>query len=562
MNKYLYSAFTAALALVASTSIATTSFAAEFPDTVKVTNGQVKGSYDAAHKTVKWMGVPYAKAERWQVPQKAAKSNAVIDCVEAAPVNIQRGPKGVVGKENVLTCDVYRPDTKEANLPIMVYLHGGNNQASNSRLWEGNKFANEANVVYVSLQYRLGSLGFNALPALKDKGTGNFGFLDQAKALDWVKANAKSFGGDPKNITVSGFSAGGRDVLAMLISPAFKNKFNKIVSLSGGLTVADEAKSQKVIAHQYAPLVLADKKAATHEEAEQWLLSTNKKDMQEVRQYLNSVSADRLAPIMAGAVIRMSAFPHLYGDNKVLPAEGFQKKAVSNVPVMLMASADEFSSFAARDPFFKNRLQKVNKDEQTTKEFAYANRYGSLMYGYFNGQEAAADLGKTYTAPIYVMTFGFGHNAATTNKGFATRNGALHGVFMPFLSDQPYPFTKNVPAFNQQGAKDLSKTFIASLGAFMRTGNPNNPELGTTWKPWTAKHKNEIVFDAIGDKKIITARENNINYDEILAALDADNSISKESKDIIVHSVLAGRWFSKPNDAHFNNTDLWEVHNK
>lgn len=78
--------------------------------------------------------------------------------------------------------------------------------------------------------------------------------------LDWVRENIKEFGGDAKNITVSGFSASGRDVMAMLISPVFKNKFDKAISFSGGLTVADAAKSQKTIAQKLAPMVVEDGK--------------------------------------------------------------------------------------------------------------------------------------------------------------------------------------------------------------------------------------------------------------------------------------------------------------
>lgn len=124
------------------------------------------------------------------------------------------------------------------------------------------KFAKEANAVYVSVQYRLGLLGFNNLPALANgnalNDSGNYGLIDQAYALEWIKKNIDKFGGDANNITVSGFSAGGRDVMAMLISPLFKDKFDKAISFSGGLTVADFAESQKIIAGKLAPLIVAD----------------------------------------------------------------------------------------------------------------------------------------------------------------------------------------------------------------------------------------------------------------------------------------------------------------
>lgn len=102
----------------------------------------------------------------------------------------------------------------------------------------------------VSVNHRLGLLGYNALPAIQtgteEENSGNFGLLDLAAALDWVAENAESFGGDSGNITVTGSSAGGRNVMAMLISPVFEGKFQKAISYSGGMTVADMEDSQRV----------------------------------------------------------------------------------------------------------------------------------------------------------------------------------------------------------------------------------------------------------------------------------------------------------------------------
>ena len=346
--------------------------------------------------------------------------------------------------------------------------------------------AKETNAVYVSIQYRLGVLGFNNLPALqrgnKLEESGNYGLLDQAAALDWVKKNIKQFGVDPENITGSGFSAGGRDVLAMLIAPVFKDKFAKMISFIGGLTVADPSLSQKVLAHKLAPLAVEDGKAADLITAEKWLLSGKGKEAKAVRNYLHNIKAERLAPVMAGAVIRMSAFPHLYADGELLPEKGFASKKLNSVPLLLLACGDEFSSFAARDVYFKDRLGQLLKDDITTREYRFANKYGSKLYGLFNGQEAAAKLYPNYKEDIYVCTFDFGHSNEVVGEAFATRNGALHGIFLPFMTDQPYPFAKS-DAFKTAGAKQLSKAFLASLSAFMRTGNPNACLLYTSPSP-------------------------------------------------------------------------------
>lgn len=542
-----------------------TANAAIFNKQVKIEEGIISGVYDDQHQVVQWLGVPYAQRatgkNRWHGPQKAKKFKQILDCSQVAPANIQFNGKQVIGEEGVLTLDIVRPDNESKNLPVMVFIHGGNNQTSNSRLWEGNLFAKEADIVYVSVQYRLGLLGFNNLPALQQgnsyEESGNFGLLDQVAALSWVKANIKQFGGDPKNITVSGFSAGGRDVLAMLISPAFKGKFAKAISFSGGLTIAPEANSQKIIAQKLAPLVVTDGMANNLINAERWLLSKKAKDKKAVRNYLTNLKAEKLVPIMAGAGIRMSAFPHLYNSGKLLAKEGFKTKNYNSVPLLLLSSSDEFSSFAARDPYFKKNLSKINNDEDITNQFSFANKYGSLLYALFNGQEVAENIYDNYTEDIYVCNFAFGHNAEVVGQDYSIRNGACHGIFLPFLTDQEYAYTENTDAFQQPGALELGKIFRSSLGTFMRTGNPNTSLLNNTWQKWNPQYKPEMVFDANRQQAKIYSVNSRISYEGILAEMDNDNSIAPKDKNYIIRHVLNGRWFSKKLDEKYSNPSLW-----
>ena len=538
---------------------------AAFAKQVKTEQGLINGAYEAQHQVVEWLCVPYAapaKGElRWRGPEPAKKHKGVLECTSYAPSNMQSKNGKPVGEEGVLTLDIVRPDNEEKKLPVLVFIHGGNNQTGNSQMLKGNMLAKETNAVYVSIQYRLGVLGFNNLPALqrgnKLEESGNYGLLDQAAALDWVKKNIKHFGGDPDNITVSGFSAGGRDVLAMLIAPNFKDKFAKMISFSGGLTVADPELSQKVLAKKLAPLAVEDGKASDLITAEKWLLSDKGKEAKAVRNYLHNVKAERLAPVMAGAVIRMSAFPHLYADGELLPKKGFASKKLNSVPLLLLACGDEFSSFAARDVYFKDRLGQLLKDDTTTREYRFANKYGSKLYGLFNGQEAAAKLYPNYKEDIYVCTFDFGHSNEVVGEAYATRNGALHGIFLPFMSDQTYPFAKS-DAFKTAGAKQLSKAFLASLSAFMRTCNPNTELLGSTWQKWNPNYRPELVFDANRVQPRIYSVNSRVSYEGILAEMDNDKTISQESRDYIIHNVLNGRWFSAGLDAKYGNASLWE----
>ena len=217
-----------------------------------------------------WFGVPYAQAPvnelRWKAPQPLEPWEGTLDATESmvasqtASVQASKDKAGngtveattalLGSEEGAVTLDITRPDTDETGLPIFFYIHGGNNQTGKSAAFPATQFAQEVNCVVVSVNHRLGLLGYNALPAIQtgteEENSGNFGLLDLAAALDWVAENAESFGGDSGNITVTGSSAGGRNVMAMLISPVFEGKFQKAISYSGGMTVADMEDSQRV----------------------------------------------------------------------------------------------------------------------------------------------------------------------------------------------------------------------------------------------------------------------------------------------------------------------------
>ncbi len=256
--------------------------------------GKVKGVEENGVEA--YYGIPYGKEPvgdlRWKAPQDPDKWDDVKDATQKEEVAMQSAAttneKGetvveATGSTDCLNLDVYTTEDAK-DKPVLVYIHGGNNQTGSSFEIPGFDMVETDDLVYVSVNYRLGLLGFNNLPALLDdeNNTGNFTMLDLAKALAWVKDNIANFGGDPNNVTVSGFSAGGRDVMAMLISPTFEGLFDKAIAFSGGMTIAEEDASIQKIAETIAPLVVEDKEADNEEEAAKWLMSDDEK----VRDYL------------------------------------------------------------------------------------------------------------------------------------------------------------------------------------------------------------------------------------------------------------------------------------
>ena len=164
-----------------------------------------------------------------------AASDFGNDCLQGVVPN----DPGVGTKlgEDCLYLNVWRPESKAAKLPVMVWIYGGAFLigSSGTPFYDGSSFARDG-VILVSFNYRLGRFGFFAHPAL-DRGPGpvaNYGFMDQIAALKWVQRNIAAFGGDPGAVTIFGESAGGGSVLTLMGSPAAKGLFHRAVAESGG----------------------------------------------------------------------------------------------------------------------------------------------------------------------------------------------------------------------------------------------------------------------------------------------------------------------------------------
>jgi para-nitrobenzyl esterase len=525
--------------------------------------GKVQGYETNQGKTIVWKGIPYAKAPvgvlRWKAPENPDKWNGTFDATKDGNIGMQLSGGKIKGNEDCLNLDIYRPNSNDTNLPILVYIHGGNNQSGSSTSeLNPQQFAANAKVIVISLNYRLGLLGFNNLPALKTgnqyEDSGNYTLLDISKSLDWIKANIVYFGGNPKNITVSGTSAGGRDVMAMLISPIFDGQFQKAISFSGGMTIANYEASVKLIAKAIAPLVVEDKVKATEAEAYRWLLRYDKA----VKTYLYGLSADRIAKLMAGAGIRMAVFPHLYNDGTVLPKEGFNTTKYNNVPLIMSTGSKEFATFTRGDKEFASIKDKnLLSDPELYKSYRFAVDYGSKLYGLFNAQDSAVKMIGKYHAPIYTCDFDWGSDPEIVGEYFAKLYGSYHVIAVPFLSNEAG--TRIPPdAFKSAGTQNLVTKFMKYIANFLWTGNPNSKGL-VEWKPWRDANTGptQLLLNADKDKAVITMSQERIKYESVLKNMEVDTSISTETKDRLIENILSGRWFSGKLDKYFGNLNCW-----
>ncbi|HET9139350.1 carboxylesterase/lipase family protein [Actinophytocola sp.] len=241
---------TPALALVATLTMSlaggTAASANPAPDRAPlvVTSGGVVRGVDSG-AVDRFLGMPYAAppvgASRWQPPGPAPRWSGVRDGSAFAPHCAQPGgPFGIPStSEDCLYLNVFTPSGQANRLhrkPVLVWIHGGALVNGASTQYDPAKLVGNG-VVVVTINYRLGALGFLAHPALADAPggpTGNYGLMDQQAALRWVARNADRFGGNPHNVTIFGESAGGLSVLSHLVSPGSRGLFDRAVVQSGG----------------------------------------------------------------------------------------------------------------------------------------------------------------------------------------------------------------------------------------------------------------------------------------------------------------------------------------
>jgi para-nitrobenzyl esterase len=218
---------------------------------VPTDNGVVHGAIAGGVRS--FLGIPYAATtggpNRWRPPQRAAAWATPLDATAFGPVCPQVGPPTMMyattSDENCLSLNVWTPDpAPNTPLPVMVWIHGGGFVfgSSGAAPGSGNHLVPKGDVVVVSVNYRLGALGFLAHSALAAEdpshyATGNYGLLDQQAALKWVQSNIAAFGGDKSKVTLFGESAGGKSVCLHLLSPGSRGLFAGAIVESGECTI-------------------------------------------------------------------------------------------------------------------------------------------------------------------------------------------------------------------------------------------------------------------------------------------------------------------------------------
>ena len=452
-----------------------------------------------------------------------------------------------VGSEDCLTLNIWRPSGDSTNLPVIFFVYGGSDISGYTAdpVYDGAALAKAANAVVVTANYRVGVLGFMNLAQLKTgasaaEDSGNFALLDIIQALKFVKNNIAGFGGDPGNVTLMGQSAGAINAWALLTSPLAAGLFHKAVPLSGGISLASNLPAGTIPtlnpASTYAAqgsallakLLIADGKA-TDTASAQALIATQ--TATQIADYLRAKDAGAiLTTVLTAGLTGSGPIP----DGTVIPTDPIAAIAAGSynkVPVLASNTADEGKLFApfltllGGPPGFKisdatrfTMMANFNPDAPTTLteadilDPAYVpsvtpvtgwTAKASLLSSVFMipSRDNVLNTLKTRQPNVWYYQFSWAQEPAPWN----TIYGAAHAFDLPFIFGNfgPSLFSNAANSTaNKSGRLALSAAMMASIGAFARTGDPNNASLGVTWPTWPSK----LNFNATATQASISAQ--------------------------------------------------------
>ena len=410
--------------------------------------GNVLGVRDREIRS--WRGIPYAAAPvgdlRWRPPQQPEPWDDVIGVSEygdscAQPDDYVYGAASLMmrpgSSEDCLYLNVNRPDDDRRDLPVMVWLHGGGFFSGNgSGAVVNSPTLVDRGVVVVTINYRLGRLGFFAHPALR-QGVANLGLLDQMAALRWVRANIAEFGGNAGNVTLVGGSAGAMSVNALMASPQGVGLFDRAIAQSAPSDQRSQTLGQarRKGAEAYPGLSASELRALPPEA----LLSST----------FNTLLGD--APIVDSVLPRTAADTFEAGDE--LP-----------VPYLVGTTSEEFSN---------TDYEVLGRDAKGLRSAigGRAHETVAAAYGPAFDRQVLDDL--FFTMPALRRAHEHAERAPTFRYVFdVDRQGSRHGAEVSYVFDDPDSFVGDDARLR---ADEVADYWVA----FATTGRPDVPGLPT-----------------------------------------------------------------------------------
>ena len=466
---------------------------------VETAYGMVKGVRSGEVSI--WKGVPYARPPvgslRFQAPQEPESWDGIRDATEFGPVSPQPsadimnflGNEVVNPSEDCLYLNIWSPGADEKRRPVMVWIHGGAfiSGSGSSQSYDGASFAQQGDVVVVTINYRLGIFGFLHLGEIggdKYSAAGNCGILDQTAALQWVKENIVAFGGDPNQITIFGESAGAMSIGTLLSLPSAKGLFHRAILQSGAArNVTDSSKATKTAVKLLDYLGI----------------------QQDELQKLETVTTEKLVEASA-SLPPMTLIPVV--DGLILPdhpekilAEGFAK----DIPLLIGTNKDEYRLFTAFDPVWKSEdtnvivsiFEKTFGSYWTELSKQFPNKgeltqdlYDQIMTQFVFTSPAInlAECQLKSSTPVWMYQF---HWETPILNGLLK---SCHALEIPFVWNTLHHSGTEKLTGTSSDRQKLADHMHRAWIAFARNGNPNTEGV-PHWPQYEWTNRSTMVFD-------------------------------------------------------------------
>jgi para-nitrobenzyl esterase len=467
----------------------------EIPGRVKVTGGMVQGVVEDDMMVFK--GIPFAAPPvgdlRWKAPQPVIPWDTVLNADKFGPSPLSSMGFPQDASEDCLYLNVWTPaKSMKEKLPVMVWIYGGGFAMGTSSFYDGAAIAREG-VVLVTINYRVGRLGYFAHPALSAENpehvSGNYGILDQIAALKWVQDNIASFGGDPSKVTIFGESAGGISVSMLCASPLAKGLFRGAISQSGS---------------SFGPI-----RAKSYPGENMKSLAMFEKEGEEYGKSMNATTAEALRALDAAEVSRQTvvtggAWPIV--DGYVIPDDQYKMYEAGNyndVALLIGYNADEGDSFGfTEDPkqhiasvreryeLYADSLLDVyplenGKVGKTTRDLGRDSAFGWGTWTWGRLQN------RTGKQPVYMYYFNQDPMYPEGDRRF--------GHLSPHGQDVDFVFQSVHPG-NNPTDQALAKYMLKYWTNFAKYCNPNGEQRDPELPVWPLfKNENSQVMELRGD---------------------------------------------------------------
>ena len=429
--------------------------------------------------------LPPVGPRRFRPPEPVEAWDGVYDATAFGPSAPQPPPMAgsiitdgdLRTDEDCLFLNVYTPRSDDGKRPVMVWIHGGAYTIGSGDMYDGTSLVRRGDVVVVTLNYRLGVLGWLGLDHLDPTlaGSGNNGLRDQIEALRWVRDNISSFGGDPGNVTIFGESAGGGSVAALLGAPEADGLYHKAIIQSGPVAIAPPYKPDLLTTEMLTALGEPDGGIDTFRQADPARLIEAQTAVASInrfgrhRDFAIDMSGTGLRPSVDGVVVLSS------------PTDVVARRGATNVPLLIGTNEHEGTLFTmllpsdmTDDDICAALPETVTDAEALAAAYAARNSGRRLIVDLLTDAvfvvptlrlaDAQADAG----APVWLYLFTW------RTPIFGGLFGATHALELPFLWDLiDNPLWR--PFVGESPPRSLVTAMQEAWIAFARTGDPNAP---------------------------------------------------------------------------------------